>query len=316
MADVAEILEAFFGPGIGEMAEAFGVDTPVFRPSAKKRGPNRKSVALRAALMDIVADQQPMTLRQVYYQATVRGLVPKTESGYRRIGYQILHMRRDHELPYSWISDNTRWMRKPDSYSSLGDMLDVVTYTYRRALWDSQPCYVEIWCEKDALAGVIYEETRPWDVPLMVSRGFSSDTYLYEAAEHIKEVDKPAFVYLVSDFDGAGLDLARAVERGLRRFAPHADLTFERVAVVPDQVEDWDAVSRDPKPKDRGRPEFAGGCVELDALPPLQLRGIVRTVIEAHIDEDELTRHKTIERAERESLREITSAMRRPGEAR
>jgi hypothetical protein len=29
------------------------------------------------------------------------------------------------------------------------------------------PVYVEVWCEKDALAGVLLEETEVYDVPLM-----------------------------------------------------------------------------------------------------------------------------------------------------
>jgi hypothetical protein len=36
----------------------------------------------RLALYDIVADMQPMTVRQVFYQATVKGIVEKTEVGY------------------------------------------------------------------------------------------------------------------------------------------------------------------------------------------------------------------------------------------
>jgi len=35
------------------------------------------------------------------------------------------------------------------------------------------------------LAGVLVEETFPWDVPLMVTRGYPSLSYIYEAAEAI-----------------------------------------------------------------------------------------------------------------------------------
>jgi hypothetical protein len=38
--------------------------------------------ARREALLDIIAVGRPMTVRQVFYQATVRGLVEKAESGY------------------------------------------------------------------------------------------------------------------------------------------------------------------------------------------------------------------------------------------
>ena len=48
------------------------------------------------------------------------------------------------------------------TYSSMQDMLSLTAETYRRAIWDNQSTYVEIWLEKDALAGVVYEETDPW----------------------------------------------------------------------------------------------------------------------------------------------------------
>ena len=50
----------------------------------------------------------------------------------------------------------------------------------------NQPDYVEIWLEKDALAGVVYTITERWDVPLYVTRGYPSLSYLYDAAEYLK----------------------------------------------------------------------------------------------------------------------------------
>jgi hypothetical protein len=44
-----------------------------------------------------------------------------------------------------------------------------------KAEMDDAEVYIEIWCEKDALAGVILPVSREYDVPLMVARGFSSD---------------------------------------------------------------------------------------------------------------------------------------------
>ncbi|SPE42291.1 conserved hypothetical protein [Candidatus Sulfopaludibacter sp. SbA3] len=68
-------------------------------------------------------------------------------------------------------------MRKPPSFSSLGDMLVESQQLYRRAMWDNQAAYVEIWLQKDALSGVLYQETAEFDVPLMVTRGYPSISY-------------------------------------------------------------------------------------------------------------------------------------------
>ena len=41
-----------------------------------------------------------MTVRQVFYQATVRGLVEKAESGYAKVQSDLTLLRRSGELPY------------------------------------------------------------------------------------------------------------------------------------------------------------------------------------------------------------------------
>src|SRR5215204_5420040 len=71
----------------------------------------------REALYGIVAEQKPMTVRQVFYQATVRGIIEKTETGYAKVQSLLADMRREGELPYEWLADNTRWMRKPRTFS-------------------------------------------------------------------------------------------------------------------------------------------------------------------------------------------------------
>jgi hypothetical protein len=64
-------------------------------------------------LLAIVQEIQPATVRQVFYQASVRRLVEKTEAGYRLVCRLLSAMRRGGMLPFSWIADNTRWQRKP-----------------------------------------------------------------------------------------------------------------------------------------------------------------------------------------------------------
>jgi len=43
---------------------------------------------------------RPMTVRQVFYQATVRGIVEKTEAGYAKVQNDLVLMRREGVLPY------------------------------------------------------------------------------------------------------------------------------------------------------------------------------------------------------------------------
>ena len=95
---------------------------------------------------------------------------------------------------------------------------------------------MEVWLEKDALAGVLFPITDEFDVPLMVTRGYASISYLQGAAEVIERRGKPAYLYYFGDYDPSGVDITRAVESGVREFAPQAEIHFERIAVTLEQV--------------------------------------------------------------------------------
>jgi hypothetical protein len=240
-----------------------------------------------------------MTVRGVFYRLVGEGLIAKTDNEYDNIGRYLTKLRRAGEIPYRWISDSTRWMRKPRTYDSLADALRITAETYRRALWTNQDAYVEIWCEKDTLAGILVQETDPYDVPLMVSRGFSSITYLYEAAQNIREQGKPAFVYLLTDHDPSGLTAAKKIAEGLTEFASGFNITFKRIAVTERQIADWHVPTRPTKASSHSN-GFVGESVELDAIPPRVLRQLVRGAIERHVDQFALKQTKELERLERE----------------
>jgi hypothetical protein len=84
----------------------------------------------------------------------------------------------------------------PRTFDSVEDALRNTAAFCRKALWNEADSYVEIWLEKDALAGVVYPVTSMYDVPLMVARGYASLSFLYSAAEAINELDVPAYIYL------------------------------------------------------------------------------------------------------------------------
>lgn len=222
----------------------------------------------------------------------------------------LTEMRRANELPFAWLADNTRWMRKPRTYDSLQDALETTKQTYRRSIWNDQMTYVEIWLEKDALAGVLYQETQLWDVPLMVTRGYSSVSYLYAAAEAIEAQGKPTYVYYFGDWDPSGRDITRVTEAGLREFAPDAEIHFRRVAVTELQIQTLNLPTRPTKITDSRSKFFDGESVEVDAIPPATLREIVRTVIERHISKRVLEQTKLVEEQERATLARMMEVVR------
>jgi hypothetical protein len=254
----------------------------------------------------VVEEDRPMTVRQVFYRLVSLGAIDKLESEYRSIVSRLLtRLRRDHRIPYGWIADHTRWIRQPPLYDSLEEALRETAALYRRNLWRDQGAYVEVWCEKDALAGVLYEETARWAVPLMVVRGYSSHSYLHEVAEHTLEMGKPTHIYYFGDHDPSGVDAERFAQKELRHHAEGLPIHFERVAVRPEQVEEWSLPTRPTKRTDTRSKGFAGESVELDAIPPADLRSLVEDCILRHVDERAYRVTQEAERSEREILAQI-----------
>jgi hypothetical protein len=275
-------------------------------PIKSKRPRRTKSAiaSIRDTIIDILENDHPQTVRQIFYAATVKGVITKTEAEYQKTIIRLLvDMRETGQIPFDWIADNTRWMRKPTTFTGIEACLNATSSFYRRDLWAAMPVYCEVWCEKDALAGVLMEETSTYDVPLMVARGYSSISFLHSAAMSIEAKGKPAYIYHFGDLDPSGVDAARDIEAKLRRYAPGAEIHFERPAVTRVQVEEWNLPTRPTKMTDTRAKKFAGSSVELDAIPAAKLRDLVRDRIEQHVDRHQLEILRIAEVSEREVLR-------------
>ena len=133
----------------------------------------------RERLFEIVAAMKPMTVRQCFYQATVADIVEKTEGGYDKVQSDLTLLRRAGILPYAWLTDHTRYERKPTTFNGVQEALEDTARLYRKALWADADCYVEVWIEKDALSGVVYPITSLFDVSLMSARGYASLSFLH-----------------------------------------------------------------------------------------------------------------------------------------
>lgn len=269
-----------------------------------------KTIAIREAVLALTEEFKTMTVRQIFYALTVRGIVPKDETGgYRPVQTQVLKMRRDGLLPWAFVADASRWQRKPESFDSAEDAMSIIARTYRRNLWRSQDVRVEVWLEKDALASVVMEATAPWDVALMVSRGTSSATFLYDAAQaalRVWEHDRiVTHVFALYDHDAAGKRCARTVERGLCVHAGSAAIDFTLLGVTEAQVEEWNLPTRPAKSSDPEARKFNGPAVELDAIPPDKLIALVTNAIASLVDADAWNKEQIVEASERWILRRM-----------
>jgi hypothetical protein len=272
------------------------------RPVKRRRSTKAQVEQRRESLFDIISEMQPMTVRQVFYQATVRGVVEKTEAGYTKVQTDLVLLRRAGELPYHWLADNTRWQRKPRTFTGVKEALEQTAQFYRKDLWANADAYVEVWLEKDALAGVVFPATSEYDVKLMVARGYASLSFLHTAAEYINDLEVPSYIYHLGDFDPSGVNAGDKIKETLWDMAPNAEIYFERIAVTSEQIEEWDLPTRPTKASDSRAKHFGDISVELDAIEPDTLRTIVRDAIELHLSAEQFEVLKAAEESERELI--------------
>ncbi len=280
-------------------------------PTKRPRRTLAELEALDYALAEIVSEIEPATVRQVFYQAVVRGLVPKDEArGYKLVQRRLVKLRECGEIPYGWITDNVRIVRAYSRYKGPDDYAQVAAEFYRRDYWADSPVNVEVWLEKDALAGVLVPTVvEECGLDLHITRGYASVSYLQSAADFIRRDGRPTHVYLLTDFDPSGLGIADTVAAELVRRSRPVEVLVERLAVNREQIDEWDLPTRPTKATDSRAAKFTRehgtGSVELDAIPPATLRELVRGSIEEHMDPERLRVMKLAEREERDLLRNV-----------
>ena len=263
-------------------------------------------------IFDWAEQHHPVTVRQIFYRLSTLDAIPKTEQGYQAVSRLCTSMRRDGEIPYSFFLDHTRWVRRPTTHNTIQDALQDTALFYRKALWQDQAVVCEVWIEKEALTGVVFEVTSEFDVPLVPVRGYPSVTLLQAAAELINTASrfgKKYHIFYFGDYDPSGVDIFRNISERLYEFSPQADLFISRQAVTEKQIRDMQLPSRPTKKTDTRSKGFSDESVELDAINPDKLREIVRDCIFSVLDQSALEHTLLIEKLEQESINHIVESL-------
>jgi hypothetical protein len=190
----------------------------------RRRRTKAEMEALREALFEIVAENEPATVRGVFYLASSAGVVPKTENeGYRPVQRELLKMRREGLILWGWITDGSRSRFGYRRYGGLESYARQVAANYRRDYWHDSEEYVEVWLEKEALRGVISPvNIEEFGLVLYVTKGQPSVSYLYNAAEDIISDGRSTYVYVLTDWDPGGLRIFDRIKEELIGFVGDA----------------------------------------------------------------------------------------------
>jgi hypothetical protein len=291
-------------------------------PIKRPRRTRDDIVAIKDAIKEVLAHDHPQSVRQIFYQLVARDVIEKTEKEYQQVVIRLLtDMRLSREISFEWIVDSSRITHEHQTFDSVADALADAAKFYRRSALRESGSYIEISCEKLALAGIIYQAASDYDVPVVVSKGMPSLTQLYGSFQNIYRASgagKNCFVYQFGDHDPTGVLIPEVIRSRLEWFCEKADCPMphvERIALTEEQIKEHDLPTRPTKRAGNSHAaNFAGNSVELDALPSRLLRELVVDCIERHINFADVLILREAEESEREILRHWAKrAARNPG---
>src|SRR6516225_1419474 len=274
----------------------------------KRRRAKDEIDVIREAISTLLDDDHPQTVRQVFYQLVARNVIEKTEAEYKKTVVRLLsEMRLDGRVDWDWVVDESRRTIEMQTFDNVADALEYTAKFYRRSALRDCDAYIEIWSEKEALSGIIWDAAGEYDVPVVVSKGVPSLTQVYTSFTNIRRAaraGKQSYIYQFGDHDPTGCLIPKSLEARLREFCTKYNCGFpvvERIALTKEQIRHYRLPTRPTKregnPHARG---FQGRSVELDALPSRVLRQMVAECIERHITPDQLDILRAAEESERE----------------
>lgn len=252
----------------------------------------------------ILEEQHPMTIRQLFYRLVSVGAVQNTPKDYHVVIRLMTKARMDERIDFDYIVDRSRPEYKSTVWEDTAAFTESVMRGYRRDYWNNQPRHVEVWVEKDAIIGSIEPITSELGVIIRVGRGYVSTTKVHDIAEYFHTIRKPITVFYLGDHDPSGKNIE--VDLYQRLIDSCCFFEFERLAIFGEDIKSFnlpplrikDTDTRASKFKD----EHGSQCVELDALPPDELRSRLQTAIVQLIDIVQWNRDISVEKAEFESI--------------
>jgi len=274
------------------------------------KGFSKKVLKRFEILKEAYENEGSMTIRRCFYILVGKNEIKNSKSSYQGLSQHLKIAREKGLVDWEIITDRHRTILKRNTYSSFDEIFDIACKNFRKNSMDLQKNYVEVWIEKDAVSGIIYDFTHDLDIPLFVGKGFSSITYLKKASDRFKGQDKPCIILYISDFDPEGEFFPKKVRQKLIQYGCK-DFIVDKISLTKEQIKNERLPSnKDFKIKAKHKEkkyvqdfiEQNGEIqVELDALSNKILVEILRTKIE----KENLLDLNLPEESDKKSLKEV-----------
>ena len=288
-----------------------------FRPSTER------IIAQADSIIEEYAEQgYDLTLRQLYYQFVARGLVENSQKSYDSLGAIISDARLAGRIPWNRITDRTRNVKGGGGWDSPDQIIRSLGRQYHRDRWETQPNYVEVWVEKEALANVVQRACSSLNLRWFCCRGYVSQSEMYAAGQRFSKAEekgKSIHVIHLGDHDPSGIDMSRDIEERVNMFVlgdaewrASGDplVTIHRIALNMPQVREFNPPPNPAKTTDArfktSEYEYGRESWELDALDPSTLEGLIDAEVRDLIEPNAWEASERLEKEEAQLLRAVS----------
>lgn len=256
------------------------------------REETQKQIAIALRIVEqYEAQGYRLTLRQLYYRFVAADLIPNTERSYKNLGRVLDLGRMLGVIDWDSIEDRTRSLGSVSHWDDPAEIIDSAARSFRIDKWEDQPIRVEVWVEKEALAGVVERVARRNDVPWFSCRGYPSASSMYEAGKRIAgylDTCERVVILHLGDHDPSGIDMTRDILTRLQLFSRSRNVEVDRIALNMDQIEAYNPPPNPAKLSDSRADEYVRlygrSSWELDALPPADLDALIEEKIGEYLD--------------------------------
>jgi len=255
-----------------------------------------------------------LTLRQLYYQLVSKAIIVNSDKEYKKLSDILVKGRMSGIVDWSAIEDRTRRPRLSYAVDDIADAIDDTIRQYKLDRLGNQKCYIEVWCEKDAISNILKRTTDKYHVRLMINKGYSSASAMYEASLRFKQNgrNKKKMLLYLGDHDPSGLDMIRDIGDRLSTFGVRLDTEDgypQHLGITREQVEEFNpppnpAKITDPR-ADWYIAEHGDTSWEVDALDPSTLNGLVEDAILEIIDTDKYNAMIKKEKSDKKKLEKL-----------
>jgi hypothetical protein len=245
----------------------------------------------------------------LYYQLVTRNIIRNEERAYKNLSNLVSDARLAGRIDWDAIEDRIRVPIIPAEWNNIAELVKDALDYYRLPRWKGQSNYVELWVEKDALAGVLRPIASEFHVPLMVNRGYSSQSAMYEAAGRFmwQEDRGQKIILYLGDFDPSGEDMVRDIADRMEMFG--VDLHVRKIALTLAQVKKYSPPRNPAKHTDPRSKEFivkyGASSWEVDAINPAELRKIIIKEFGSLIDKSKMQAVVDQETTDKNQLRGV-----------